>query len=81
LAHKESKYREKVLEFTELHGAHSGENLVTAVETTLIELGLEQKLISITGDNASNNETMASESFDSLSNRLQIQEKDTILLY
>jgi hypothetical protein len=78
---EEFEYREKVLEFTELHGAHSGENLATAVESTLIELGLEQKLISITGDNASNNETMASELFHSLSNRLQFQKKDARLLY
>jgi hypothetical protein len=48
-------YREKVLEFTELHGPHSGENLAAAVEILLIELNLEHKLLSITGDNASNN--------------------------
>jgi hypothetical protein len=74
---EEFDYQEKVLEFAELHGAHSGENLATAVETTLIELGLEHKLITITGDNASNNETMASELFYSLSNRLQVLGKDS----
>ena len=55
---EEFEYREKVLEFKELHGPHSGENLAAAVESLLIELGLEQKLLSITGDNASNNERM-----------------------
>jgi hypothetical protein len=56
---EEFEYREKVLEFKELRGPHSGENLAAAVHELLIELDLEQKLISITGDNASNNESMA----------------------
>ncbi|KAK9241907.1 hypothetical protein V1506DRAFT_509965 [Lipomyces tetrasporus] len=56
---EEFDYREKVLEFKELHGPHSGENLATAVEEVLIELDLEHKLLSIAGDNASNNERMA----------------------
>lgn len=53
-------YQEKVLEFKELLGPHSGENLAVAVEEMLVELGLEYKLITITGDNASNNERMVS---------------------
>jgi hypothetical protein len=60
------KYQEKVLEFTELHGIHSGENLATAVQCTLSELDLESKVIAITGDNASNNEVMASELYHAL---------------
>lgn len=64
------EYQEKVLEFTELCGTHSGENLAAAVETLLEELGLEHKLITITGDNASNNETMVSELFHNLQENL-----------
>jgi hypothetical protein len=55
-----------VLEFTELHGPHSGENLAAAVEILLIELNLEHKLLSITGDNASNNERIALQLFQNL---------------
>jgi hypothetical protein len=60
------EYREKVLEFTELRGLHSGENLAAAVKAMLMELGLESKLIAITGDNATNNEVMVSELYHSL---------------
>jgi hypothetical protein len=55
-----------VLEFTELHGIHSGENLATAVQCTLSELDLESKVIAITGDNASNNKVMASELYHAI---------------
>jgi hypothetical protein len=63
-----------VLEFTELQGTHSGENLANAVENMLVELNLEHKLISITGDNAGNNEAMASELYFSLSDRSREQD-------
>ncbi|KAJ5082681.1 hypothetical protein N7532_011724 [Penicillium argentinense] len=63
---EEFDYRERVLEFTELHGPHSGENLATAIETLLIELNLEHKLLSITGDNARNNERMVLQLFEKL---------------
>lgn len=53
-------YKERILEFTELKGIHSGDNIARAVHKVLIELHLEEKLISITGDNASNNEAMVS---------------------
>jgi hypothetical protein len=59
-------YRERVLEFTELHGPHSGENLATAIEELLVELDLKHKLLSITGDNASNNERMVLQLFENL---------------
>lgn len=65
-------YQEKVLEFKELSGPHSGENLAAAVEDMLMELGLEQKLITITGDNASNNERMVSHLSQSLRQKLGI---------
>ncbi|KAK9364418.1 ribonuclease H-like domain-containing protein [Lipomyces kononenkoae] len=77
------EYRERVLDFREIYGTHSGENLSAAVETTLAELGLERKLITITGDNASNNQTVASELFYCLSEKLDLQEdsNDSVLLY
>jgi hypothetical protein len=66
----EFEYREKMLEFTELPGVHSGENLAAAVEALLMELCLEPKLMAITGDNATNNETMATELYQSLERKL-----------
>jgi hypothetical protein len=38
-------YTERVLEFTELQGIHSGENVATAIPTMLSELDLQEKLI------------------------------------
>ena len=55
-----SDYLERVLKFAELKGAHSGENIAHAVYNLLSELYLESKLITITADNASNNEAMVS---------------------
>jgi hypothetical protein len=78
---KEFEYRERVLEFTELQGTHSGENLANTVENILVELSLEHKLISITGDNATNNEAMASELYFSLSDRSKEQDANTAPLY
>ncbi|KAJ5994681.1 hypothetical protein N7481_001658 [Penicillium waksmanii] len=63
---EEFEYQERVLEFKELHGPHSGENLAAAIQALLIELNLERKLLSITGDNASSNERMAVQLYDSL---------------
>lgn len=54
-------YRERVLEFTELKGAHSGENIAHAVYNVLEELHIREKLLTITADNATNNEAMVSE--------------------
>ena len=55
-----SDYLERVLEFAELKGAYSGENIAHAVYNLLSELHLESKLITITADNASNNKAMVS---------------------
>lgn len=52
------EYKEVVLEFTEIEGHKSGENMAKIVLDLLRELDIESKLISITGDNASNNETL-----------------------
>ena len=50
--------REEVLEFLEVYGAHSGEELAAVVQRLLIEFNLQGKLYTITGDNASNNGTL-----------------------
>ncbi|KAK9312050.1 hypothetical protein V1524DRAFT_466634, partial [Lipomyces starkeyi] len=64
------EYQERLLEFKEIEGAHTGENLAEMVENLLIELDLEYKLLTITADNASNNETLVSELYFNLSTRL-----------
>jgi hAT family C-terminal dimerisation region len=61
------QYQERVLEFTEMHSVHSGENMAQTVEEILEELGIRYKLLAITTDNASNNETLVSELFFNLS--------------
>lgn len=73
----EFEYREKL----ELQGIYSGENLVIALENMLIELCLKDKLISITGDNASNNEAMATDLFFSLSYRPTVDDAKPAWLY
>lgn len=47
--------REEVLEFIQVKGSHTGDALAEVVLKLMRELGLEQKLYAITGDNASNN--------------------------
>ncbi|KAJ5318500.1 hypothetical protein N7476_004920 [Penicillium atrosanguineum] len=60
------KYQERVLEFTELAGSHSGENMAETLQKMLVELQIEEKLLTITADNASNNETLVSELYFNL---------------
>ncbi|KAJ6001162.1 hypothetical protein N7481_001571 [Penicillium waksmanii] len=55
------KHQERVLEFSELAGSHSRENMAEPLQKMLIEPHFEDKLLTITADNASNNETLASE--------------------
>jgi hypothetical protein len=55
------QYREEVLEFCQIFGPHTGENIAATVYKTLVELGLTSKLTTITGDNASNIQEMVSE--------------------
>lgn len=69
------EYRERVLEFKDLLDPHSGENLTSAIEDTLIDLDIECKVIAITGDNASNNKKMGS----LLSQRLKEKHGDDTL--
>lgn len=64
------QYRERVLEFTEINGVHSGENMAEVVSSLLIELRLENKLLAITADNATNNERLLSELYLNLNERV-----------
>ena len=73
----EFDYRQQVVEFTELKGPHSGENMAAAVEACLLELDLAPKLVSITGDNAANNETMVSDLYHRLA-RIRLQGKQEL---
>ena len=50
--------REELLEFTEIHGPHSRENLAGVVLKMLDELDIAPKLLTITGNNAGNNRTV-----------------------
>jgi hypothetical protein len=47
-----------VLEFAEIHGIHSGENMALIVYNILLELALREKLLTAVSDSASNNGTL-----------------------
>lgn len=64
----EFKYKERVLEFSELSGPHSGENMAEVLQKMLVELQIEKRL-KITFDNASNNETLASDLYFDLAEK------------
>ncbi|KAF8607073.1 hypothetical protein BDV93DRAFT_403183, partial [Ceratobasidium sp. AG-I] len=49
---------ETLLEFVELQGAHTGENMANAVSATVAELGIADKVVALVSDNASNNGTL-----------------------
>lgn len=65
----DSKYQEQVLKFTELPATHSGENMAETLQKMLVELQIEEKLLTITADNASNNEFLVSEIYFSQSEK------------
>jgi hypothetical protein len=67
-------YKERVLEFTKIEGLKTRENIAAIVIDLLQELDIEYKVITITGDNASNNETL----MDSVESRLIEQYLDTL---
>ena len=75
------EYKERVLEFTEIQGEHSRENLAEIVESLLIELNLESKLLTITADNTSNNETLYFTLYENLSKRFDIKFENIESLY
>ncbi|QRV98020.1 AC transposase [Ceratobasidium sp. AG-Ba] len=56
---KDWHLEETLLDFVELHGAHDGQNMATAVASTLSELGISNKFLALVTDNASTNGTLA----------------------
>jgi len=58
---KDFEYKEVVLEFTEIEGHKSRENMARIILDLLCELDIESKLISITSDTTSNNKTLVEE--------------------
>lgn len=63
------EYQERVLVFSELAESHSGENMAELLQKLLAELHIEQKLLSITADNASHNDTFMSELYFNLTEK------------
>jgi hypothetical protein len=55
---KDWEYREILLRFEPLHGAHSGVNLSEVVFDLLQEHQITDRVLSVTTDNASNNKTL-----------------------
>jgi hypothetical protein len=55
---QEWNYREVLLGFEHLHGSHTGGNLSKTVIQILQQYGVADRVLSITTDNASNNNTM-----------------------
>lgn len=55
---KDWKYRETLLGFEPLHGAHSGVNLSTILMELLQKYDIVKRVLAITTDNASNNNTL-----------------------
>ena len=56
----------RILDFQEIEDPETGENLASLVYNILCELDIGDKLLSITGDNASNNPAMAGILYDML---------------
>lgn len=71
------EYKERVLEFSEIQGEHTGENLAESVENMLVELNIESKLLSITADNASNNEALCYYLYENLCKRRDLDFNNT----
>ena len=55
------EYKKHVLEFIEIEESHTDENMAEIVVNLLEKLAISIKLITITGDNAGNNDTLADE--------------------
>jgi hypothetical protein len=60
-----------------MHGAHTGENMADLLGSALEELGIEHKILTITADNATNNESLMSELYFNLKEKfLGVRETD-----
>ncbi|KAJ6125924.1 hypothetical protein N7471_010417 [Penicillium samsonianum] len=55
---RDTKYRELLLEFEPLHGSHTGVNLGTVLFEVLQRYQLVERVLAVTTDNASNNQTL-----------------------
>ena len=76
------EYKEALLEYAEIEGLKSGKNISAIVLQLLDELDLERKLLSITADNALNNETLMVEVETSLCERfLLLESLNTLRFY
>lgn len=52
------RLEETLLDFRELQGPHSGQNMAGVVAATISDLGIVDKVVALVGDNASNNGTL-----------------------
>ncbi|KAL1949782.1 hypothetical protein VTO73DRAFT_8663 [Trametes versicolor] len=59
--HHDGKIRHVILDFVRLTALHTGKNLAESLINALREFGIEEKVFSVTCDNAENNTTMLKE--------------------
>lgn len=64
---KDWQYREVLLGFEPLSGTHSGENLSAILLDVLVQHQIQERVLAITTDNASNNYTLVTALQQSLS--------------
>jgi len=67
------------IEFVEIEGNHSGENLANIVATVLERFHIPDKVMTITADNASNNDTLHRYLYQKLSQRYDNYLAETII--
>ncbi|KAJ5346901.1 uncharacterized protein N7506_000154 [Penicillium brevicompactum] len=72
------QYRARI-EFVEIEGSHSGENLANIVATVLERFQISDKVMTITADNASNNDTLHRYLYQRLSQRYDEYLAETII--
>jgi hypothetical protein len=72
------EYREVLLGFEHIHGAHTGTNLSEVLFEVLKEHGISNRVLSVTTDNASNNKTLIT-SIKDIIEPLQSQRDITII--
>jgi hypothetical protein len=65
-------YREVLLDFKPIHGAHTGVNLSSVLMETLRRHGIEDRVFGLTTDNASNNKTLVDSLQQALSDGIHI---------
>lgn len=65
-------YREVLLGFKPLHGAHTSANLSSVLLQTLNNHGIQDRVFGLTTDNASNNKTLLDSLQQALSNDVNI---------